>query len=81
MNISASAKLLPGPISSITFSCPAGEMPNSLTWPVTVTWKDSHGSPTRKTMSPRPKRRSWQPAARRSSSGRSRSLNSGSTAR
>jgi hypothetical protein len=53
---------------SITFSAPAGEITNSFTWPVMVTWKASQGSPTRNTMSPRDSRISEQPWASRSSS-------------
>ncbi len=50
---SASAKLPPGPISSMTFSCPDGESTNSLTWPETTTWNESQASPMRSTCWPR----------------------------
>jgi len=64
-NMNASAKLLPGPMSSITFSWPDGESANNLTWPMTVTWNSSHDWPTWNTVSPRAMRRSWLPSARR----------------
>ena len=68
MNITASAKLWPGPHSSTTFSLPPGETTNSLTCPTTTTWKPSQASPMLKMLAPRSKRLSEQPAASRTSS-------------
>jgi hypothetical protein len=81
VNISASAKLWPGPISSMIFSWPAGDSAKSFTWP-------GHGhvefiaglADAKDHLATR------QPAhlaavARRSSSGGLRSLNRGSVAR
>src|SRR5262245_32730524 len=80
-NMTASPKLRPAPMMSVTRSARRVELAVRAIRPCTTAKKPVEGSPWRKSVSPRRSRRRVVPAARRASSSRFRPSNSGKWAR